>query len=215
MQFECDAILFDLDGVLIDSIRSVEYHWTQWAAKHGIDPEVVLRSAHGRRSRETIRLIAPHLDIEAEASALEASEISDATGLVEIEGATQLLKSIPDGAWAIATSGTRNLALARLAFGRLPVPSVLVTAEDVISGKPDPEPYLLAAQKLSVAPEHCIVIEDAPAGIASGRAAGIRVLAVASTYPEAQLHEASAITSHLRNIQVQRGENGRRFIVQA
>jgi sugar-phosphatase len=152
---ECDAILFDLDGVLIDSLACIERHWQQWATRHGLDMAEVMRVAHGRKTDETIRLVAPQLDAAEEARQLEASEANDTRGVLRVEGALTLLNSLPADSWAIATSGTRPVALTRLKHSGLPLPRVLVTADDVVRGKPDPEPYLMAARRLGIPPERC------------------------------------------------------------
>ena len=202
-QFNCDAILFDLDGVLVDSRHCIERHWQEWASQHQLNLDKVLHYAHGRRTVETIRLVAPELDAEREASELEAAETSDTAGLVKIPGALELLQSIPANAWGIATSGTHATALTRLAFGGLPVPDVLISSEDVAAGKPDPEPYLFAALMLGAKPANCVVIEDAPAGIQAGHAAGMHVVGVISSmYAAKELSQAEVIVRKLGDIEV-------------
>jgi mannitol-1-/sugar-/sorbitol-6-phosphatase len=193
----CAAILFDLDGVLMDSGAAVERVWERWAARHGIDVAHVLAEIHGRRASDSMRALAPWLDAEAEARGLEETEIGDTDGVVALPGAKSLLESLPAGSWAVATSGTRRLATTRLVHGGLPEPNVLVTAEDVKHGKPDPEPYLVAAEKLGVEPSRCLVVEDAPAGIAAGRAAGAAVLGVATTFAAAELGGADYLAPSL------------------
>ena len=202
IELECDAILFDLDGVLVDSTACVERHWRCWAAEHSLDADATMRFAHGRPTIETIRLVAPHLPAEAEAARLNNGEAFDTDGVVAIQGAAELVCSLPPTMWAIATSGTRNTALTRLRHTGVPVPAVLITADDVKRGKPDPEPYLRAAAGLNMLPERCVVIEDAPAGIAAARAAGMRVVAVATTHPPADLGEADATARHLTDIEI-------------
>ncbi len=187
IELTCDAILFDLDGVLIDSSACIARNWAVWAAPHGIAVDAIMRVAHGVRSIETIRAVAPHLDAQAEADRLTALEVADTDGVVAMPGAHALLASLPDGAWTIVTSGGRDLAAARLAAVGLPIPAQIVTADDVTQGKPAPEPYLLGAQRLGIAPERCLVVEDAPAGIEAGRSAGIRVLGIASTHDRADV----------------------------
>jgi mannitol-1-/sugar-/sorbitol-6-phosphatase len=209
----CDSLLFDLDGVLVDSIRSIERHWTLWAARHGIDMDVLRRVAHGRRTVEIMRLVAPHLDVESEALALAAGEAGDTEGVLEVAEARRLISEIPEGAWAVATSGSRAIALARLRHTRLPVPRVLVTADDVQRGKPHPEPYLLAAERLGVAPERCVVVEDAPAGIDAARAAGMAVIAVASTHDVAVLSHAHLVVPELAGLRVVPATGGWRLRV--
>jgi mannitol-1-/sugar-/sorbitol-6-phosphatase len=200
--FRCAAILFDLDGVLIDSTRSVDRQWRVWAHEQGIDEEKVIAIAHGVRAIEVIRAVAPHLDPEAESRRLEAREANDKIDVAVMTGAADLLGAIPDGSWGVVTSGTRPLASARLRLGGLPVPKILVTAEDVANGKPHPEPYLRAAKLLGVKAEECLVIEDAPAGIRSARAGGMKVVALASTYPASKLGEADAVALKLNRIQI-------------
>src|SRR5262249_17289731 len=154
-----------LDGVLVDSGAAVERAWEQWAARHGLQLDHVLAEAHGRRTTDTIRAVAPWLDAEAEARGLEEAEAADTDGGGALPGAASLLEVLPVGSWAVATSGTRSLATTRLMHAGLPLPEVLVTAEDVERGKPDPQPYVAAARALGVEPSRCLVIEDAPAGI--------------------------------------------------
>ena len=193
----CAAILFDLDGVLMDSGAAVERAWKRWAAGHGLDFAHVLAEAHGRRTEDTIRAVAPWLDVEAETRALEAGESDDTDGVVALPGAASLLESLPPDRWAVATSGSRRLATTRLAHGGMPLPRVLVTAEDVERGKPDPQPYLAAAAALEVEPSRCLVVEDAPAGIAAGKAAGASVLAVTTTFAASALGAADYLAPSL------------------
>ena len=202
-QYNCDAILFDLDGVLVDSRLCVERHWLEWADRHHLNKDKVLHYAHGRRTVETIRIMAPHLDAEREAADMEANEAFDIIGLVKIQGALELLQSIPTDAWGIATSGSHEIATTRLGFAGLPVPKVLISAEDVVTGKPDPEPYLFAAMMLDVKPASCVVIEDAPSGIQAGRAAGMHVVGViSSAYSADELNQAHVIVRRLSDIVV-------------
>jgi mannitol-1-/sugar-/sorbitol-6-phosphatase len=200
--FLCSAILFDLDGVLVDSTRSVERHWRAWALQKGVDPEEIMAIAHGVRAIEVIRQVAPHLDAAAEVREIEAREVTDRDGVVVMPGASALLASIPDGQWGVVTSGTRHLASGRLRLMGLPVPKVLVTADDVANGKPHPEPYLKGAQLLGVSPADCLVIEDAPAGIQSARAGGMKVLGITSTYGADALAHADAVIARLGQIRV-------------
>lgn len=200
----CDALLFDLDGVLIDSSACIERNWRAWAEPHGIDVAEIMKVAHGVRSVETIRQMAPHLDAEAEAARLTALEVADTNGVVAMPGAHTLLAALPADAWTIVTSGGTDLATARLRAVGLPIPAAMVTADHVTRGKPAPEPYLLGAQRLNIAPERCLVVEDAPAGIQAGRAAGIRVLGVASTHQPNELLEqgVTALADRLADLVV-------------
>lgn len=206
---ECEAILFDLDGVLIDSTACIERHWQEWATQHGLDLAEVMRVAHGRRTDDTIRLVAPQLDAAEEARQLEASEANDTQGVLRVEGAARLLTSLPMDGWAIATSGTRPVALTRLKHTGLPIPRVLVTADEVLRGKPNPEPYLLAARRLGIPPEKCVVVEDAPAGIEAACAAGMQSVAIASSHPAQALAKATIIANRLRDIQIKTGKDHR------
>lgn len=200
--FHCAAILFDLDGVLVDSTRSVERQWRAWAREHGIDGDNVMIVGHGVRAVEVVRAVAPHLDAEAEVRRLEAREAEDQDGVAAMPGAIDLVGSIPEGHWGVVTSGTRHLATARLRLFGIPIPKVLVTSDEVVRGKPHPEPYLRGAELLGVNPAECLVIEDAPAGIQSAHAAGMRVIALASTYPVPVLSEADAVVQKLRQIHI-------------
>lgn len=178
----CAAVLFDLDGTLVDSTACVEGLWRSWCARHGLDAEELLRISHGRQNRATIRAIAPHLDTPAEIAALQRAEESARDGIVPVRGAARLLRSLPGDRWGIVTSAWRTLAEIRLRHTGLPVPDVLVTADDTTASKPDPAGYLLAAERLGVPASACVVVEDAPAGAAAGRAAGMRVVGVATTF---------------------------------
>jgi sugar-phosphatase len=205
--FSCLALLFDLDGVLVDSTRAVDREWREWARRKGVDGDAVMAIAHGVRTIEVIRRVAPHLDADVEAWEIENEEANDQQGVRVMPGAAALLNSIPEGRWGVVTSGTRLLASARLQFCGLPVPKVLVTADDVEHGKPHPEPYLRGAAKLGFEPKDCLVIEDAPAGIRAARAAGMKVIGLASTYPASKLGEADAVVAGLAQIQVS-GDGG-------
>ena len=199
--FECDAILFDLDGVLVDSQAVVVRTWQEWAVEKDLDAGRILEVAHGRRPAEVVRLFAPHLDADAEARELERMETNDLEGVLEIEGARELLSSLPADGWTVVTSGTRVLASGRMQHVGLPLPERFVSADDVESGKPHPEAYLKGAEILGVSPEACVVVEDAPSGVSSAKSAGMRVIAVATTYREDDLHEADAVVASLTDFQ--------------
>jgi mannitol-1-/sugar-/sorbitol-6-phosphatase len=199
--FECDAILFDLDGVLVDSQAVVVRTWQEWAVEKDLDAGRILEVAHGRRPAEVVRLFAPHLDADAEARELERMETNDLEGVLEIEGARELLSSLPADGWTVVTSGTRALASGRMEHVGLPLPERFVSADDVENGKPHPEAYLKGAEILGVSPEACVVVEDAPSGVSSAKSAGMRVIAVATTYREDDLHEADAVVASLTDFQ--------------
>ena len=199
---DCDGVLFDLDGVLVDSARVVVRTWHTWARHKGLDAERFIEIAHGRRPAETLRLIAPDLDAESEAAELERLEVTDTDGILEVEGALELLGTLPEGSWTVVTSGSRALASGRMRHVGLPLPERFVTADDVENGKPHPEAYLKGAEILGTSPETCVVIEDAPAGVRSAKAAGMRVLAVATTHRDQELHEADVVVGALSDIRV-------------
>jgi mannitol-1-/sugar-/sorbitol-6-phosphatase len=188
------GVLLDLDGVLVDSLASVNRAWIWWAARHGLDPTPFLE-AHGRTSRDAIAELAPRLDLDVEVAVIDDREATDTAGVVALPGAREMLAC--DRPHAIVTSGGRRLALARLKAAGLPVPEVLVTADSVARGKPDPEPYRLAASLLALAPADCIVFEDAPAGVIAGKAAGMRVVALTTTVGAAELAHADAVFADL------------------
>jgi sugar-phosphatase len=181
------ALLFDLDGVLINSIPAVERVWSRWAEERGFDVQEVLHRAHGRPSIETLRYLLPEADHEAENRLVEQAEIADVADIVPLPGVTELLAALPRDRWAIVTSCTRPLAEVRIRAAGLPTPGLFITANDITRGKPDPEPYRKGAMGLGFAPEECIVVEDALAGIASGRNAGARVIAFTTTASIADL----------------------------
>lgn len=192
MEICCAAILFDMDGVLIDSTPAVARVWSQWAQERGFDPETVVRMAHGRPSLSTIRDLLPNADHQAENREVERREIADLEGVVPLPGARELLASLPAERYAIVTSSTRRLAEARLHAAGLPLPTFFVTSSDIVNGKPHPEPYLKAAAKLRVEPRDCVVVEDVPSGIRSGKASGGRVIAFPTTVPVAELRATGA-----------------------
>ncbi|HWY55206.1 MAG TPA: HAD family hydrolase [Terriglobales bacterium] len=191
-QITCRALLFDLDGVLIDSTPAVIRVWTRWALGRGFDPEEVVRRAHGRPSIATIREYLPHGDHDADNCEVERGEIEDLKGVVPLPGARELLDALPSDRWTIVTSCTRALATVRLRAAALPIPKLLVTSDDIKNGKPDPEPYLKGASFLGVSARDCVVVEDAPAGIRAGKAAGARVIACRTTAAESELRDAGA-----------------------
>lgn len=181
-----------MDGVLLDSTHAVARVWQHWAVEHGFDPQEVVRAAHGRPSLSTIRDYLPNSDHQAENREVERRELADLDGIVPWPGAIELLQSLSIDQWAIVTSCTRPLAEARLLVGGLPRPKFFVTSDDIKNGKPAPDPYLKGAQMLGLNPENCIVIEDVPAGVRSGKAAGCRVIALCTTMPQADLRNAGA-----------------------
>jgi sugar-phosphatase len=193
-----DAVLADLDGTLVDSAGPVRRAWDAFAQRHGLDPDEVERFAQGRPSRETVRALAPDSDLEAETSAIEAAEIEDTGGVVALPGAAQLLSS--DRPLAIVTSCSTALATARLTAAGLEIPKVLVSSDGLERGKPDPTCFVIAARRLGLDPARCVVIEDAPAGIIAGRAAGAVVIALRTTHGDDELGEADAIADDIAEL---------------
>ncbi|HKV72542.1 MAG TPA: HAD-IA family hydrolase [Gemmatimonadales bacterium] len=179
----CRAVLFDLDGVLADSRRIVEGVWKAWAAEKGLDPAPFIAIAHGRRTSEILRTVAPNLDIAAETNALDRMEEFGTDGLVPIPGAPEFVRSLPRDRWGVVTSGHRECAEFRLRHVGIPFPKVFITGDMVTKGKPDPEGYLRGAKELGFAPADCVVFEDAPPGVAAAHAAGMRVVGVQTTHP--------------------------------
>ena len=185
-------MLFDLDGVLVDSTPAISRVWTKWCLARGFDPEKTVREAHGRPSIDTIRELLPNADHEAENRVIELGEIEDLDGVVLLPGALGLVTSLPPDRWTIVTSRTKQLAEVRIRAAGLPIPPTLVTSSDITNGKPDPEPYLKGAAALGFPPADCLVVEDVPAGIRSGKAAGARVIAVRTTAPDCELTASGA-----------------------
>ena len=177
------AFLFDMDGTLLDSIPSANRAWSAWAARHGVNFEEMRKHMHGMRAVETIRRWGPaHLDVEAEYAALTIAEMEDVGDIIAISGAEAFLAALPADRWALVTSAPRNLALRRIEAAGLPMPPLLVTADEVTNGKPAPDCFLMAAEKLGVSPQDCLVWEDAPAGIAAAKAAGMACIVIGATH---------------------------------
>lgn len=198
----CSKILFDLDGVLVDSRLIVERTWRRWSERHGIHDTDLVRRAHGRTSRETVRSVAPNLDADTEVRWLAAAEQSDLEGLTVMPGASALLAALRSDEWAVVTSGGRDLASLRLEHSGLPQPGILVAAEDVATGKPSPEGYLLAVRRLGVDCSKCVVVEDTPPGIEAGFGAGAYVIALPTTFPAEALAKADVVVRSLAAIQI-------------
>ena len=193
VEISCLGLLFDLDGVLVDSTPAVARVWTKWAIAHGFDPEETVRRAHGRPSLTTIKELLPNAkDPVAENEVVLRGEIEDTEGVVPLPGVHEFLAAIPAERWALVTSCSKPLAHVRLKAAGLPTPAKIITSDDVRVGKPDPEPYLKGAALLGVSPADCLVFEDAPAGIRAGKAAGARVLALPTTSTEAELMSAGS-----------------------
>jgi mannitol-1-/sugar-/sorbitol-6-phosphatase len=208
MRFDVQALLFDVDGTLVDSTAAVERTWRSWAEGRGLEVEDILRVCHGRRSKDTVALFVPAEDRDAAVVELERLDLSDVDEVVALPAVSSLLPRLPDGRWAAVTSGSRAVMQARLEAAGLPVPAVLVAAEDVTEGKPHPEGYRKAAEALGYDVTRCLVVEDAPAGIDAGRAAGAQVLAVATSHPVRDLTAADAVVPDLSACSVRVGPTG-------
>jgi mannitol-1-/sugar-/sorbitol-6-phosphatase len=194
------AVLFDLDGVLVESREATERVWMAWARKNGVGEEELRSAMHGVRSVEVVRTVRPELDAEAEAAGIEEAQAVDTEGLRAIPGAAAALSALREDRVAVVTSATRRLAAARLAAAGIAPPAVMVTAEEVTRGKPDPEGYLAAAGRLGVDPAEALVVEDAPPGVEAGRAAGAAVVGVTSTHAAPELGAADVVIETLEEL---------------
>ncbi|MFE1170737.1 HAD family hydrolase [Nocardiopsis sp. NPDC058789] len=192
MRISVDAVLFDIDGTLVDSTGAVERTWRLWGEAHGIDPEEILAVSHGRRSEDTVAMFLPEAQVAEATAELEELELADLDGVSALPAARELLSALPSPRWAAVTSGSRRLMRTRLEAAELPVPEVLVTADDVSEGKPHPQGYLRAAAALGFDPARCLVVEDAPAGVRAGLASGAAVLAVATSHSRTELEGIGA-----------------------
>ncbi|MGB8031728.1 MAG: HAD family hydrolase [Terracidiphilus sp.] len=199
----CKAILFDMDGILISSIGSVERSWTKWALLRGVDPELARATAHGRRAVETIAKLRPDLDSNAELTEIEDFEVADNEGLTLLPGVLDLLAALPENRWTVVTSATERLTRIRLAAGGIPVPEKLVTADQVSRGKPHPEPFLAGAALLGMEPAECVVFEDSSSGAKAGRDAGCTVVATTFSHPAESLNAAHYLVRDLKGIRVE------------
>ncbi len=202
------AFLFDMDGTLVNSMAVVDRVWRAWAARHGVETDPLMAALHGVRAIETIRRFAPAgVDAEAETEALTQAEIDDIEGLVEVSGAAAFLARIPAERWALVTSAPRALALRRLAAAGIPLPEIVITAEDVAHGKPAPDCFLLGAERLGVAIGDCLVWEDSPAGLAAADAAGAAAIVITETHHDAMDTPHPARTDY-RALDVETDANG-------
>jgi sugar-phosphatase len=206
------AALFDMDGILISSLGSVERSWTKWALMRGVDPALACREAHGCRSIETVAKLRPDLDAQTENDLIEGLEIADTEGIHALPGALELLAKLPRGRWTVVTSATEPLARVRLQAGGIPVPERIITADDVSDGKPHPAPYLAGAKLLGFQPGECVVFEDAASGSKSGRAAGCTVIATTFSHSIESLSAAHYLVPDLNAIEV--SEEGGDIVLQ-
>ena len=201
------GVLFDMDGILVSSMGSVERSWTKWAELRGMGAERTIKIMHGRRAIETVAMLRPDLDSEAELKVIENLEIEDNEGLSVLPGVLDLLAALPpthEGLprWAVVTSATERLARVRMEIGGIPVPERLITADFVTRGKPHPEPFLAGAAMLGFAPEDCVVFEDSSSGAQAGREAGCQVVATTFSHPVESLDAAHYLVTDLTGMRV-------------
>jgi sugar-phosphatase len=202
------GILFDMDGVLVSSIGSAERSWRKWAALYGIPNAETLEVPHGRRAIDIVRLLRPDIDAQAGLKVITDMEVADVADLRVLLGVKRLLESLPQERWAIVTSASRRLLLARLTAAGLPIPERIISGEMVERGKPDPEPYRRGAELLGFLPGECVVVEDAPSGVGSGKAAGCRVMAVLGTEPAEELWAADWVVESRVGVAANAGVDG-------
>lgn len=201
-EIPCQGVLFDMDGVLISSIASVERSWRRWAARHRLDPAHALRIVHGCRAEDTMRKLGLAIDLEAELKLLESYEIEDQEGVHALTGVPALIASLPQDRWTVVTSATRRLAEARLQAAGITPPSQMISGDDVTEGKPHPAPYLAGAARLGFRPEQCVVFEDALSGVAAGKAAGCTVIATTFTHKAEELGAADYLLKDVTGVSV-------------
>ena len=200
MLITCDALLLDVDGTLVDSTASVERSWRRWADEHGVDPEELFRDFHGRRAVDLVRAHVEPRRVDAALARQRDIELRDLGDTVALPGAAALLAALPAQRWTTVTSADRALMVARLGTAGLPVPAAAVTSEDVTEGKPSPQGYLAGAAALGVRPDRCVVVEDAPAGVRAGAAAGATVLGLATTHRPEELVGADVVVADLASV---------------
>jgi sugar-phosphatase len=201
VQVACQGVLFDMDGILISSLGSVERSWTRWANLRGVDPAYAISVIHGRRAIDSVIRLRPELDAEAELKIIEDFEVEDNDGLRVLPGVLNLLSALPPSRWTVVTSATERLARVRLAAGGVPVPERLVTAERVTHGKPHPEPFLAGAGLLGLDPRACVAFEDSASGAQAARDAGCTVIATTFSHPASELRAAHFLVPDLTAIE--------------
>lgn len=213
-----DALLFDMDGTLVETTEAVERCWRAWAAHHDVDPRRILEICHGRQSRTTIQEVAPHLDMEKAVADLLRRELEEQGGVKQVAGAGAFLQALEGRPWTVVTSAARPLALHRLKLAGLPVPDNMVTAEDVEHGKPHPSCFLLGAQRLGSAPLRTLVLEDSLAGLEAGRKAGMPTLQICASHPpvdpESPLRARDYRKAHIKSLSKDAGQWPNSFAVE-
>jgi mannitol-1-/sugar-/sorbitol-6-phosphatase len=204
----CQGLLFDMDGILISSLASVERSWTKWANMRDLDPAHVLTVIHGRRAIESAAELRPDLDAHAELKLIEDFECADGEGIEILPGVKELLASLPAHRWTVVTSATEKLARTRLALMGLPLPERIITGDSVPQGKPHPAPYLEGAKLLGFAPEDCVVFEDSASGVQAGEAAGCTVIGTTFSHSPEELAAAHYLVHDLTGIEVKQTNAG-------
>lgn len=201
MKVRCRGVLFDMDGILLSSLGSVERSWSKWARMRGVDPAYALSVIHGRRAIDSVRALRPDLDDAAELRVIEEFEIEDTDDLVVLPGVCDLIERLPGDRWTVVTSATERLARVRLAAGKVPIPERIIAAETVQEGKPSPAPYLAGAKLLGFEPSDCVVFEDSASGVAAGHAAGCTVIATTFSHPSESLDAADYVVTDLTGVE--------------
>ncbi len=202
VQIQCKGVLFDMDGILVSSLGSVERSWSKWAELRGVNPDLTCRTAHGRRAIETVAIMRPDLDAEQELKVIEDIEVEDNEGLTVLPGVLAMLSALPADRWTVVTSATERLARVRMGVGGVPLPQKLVAADFVTRGKPHPEPFLTGAALLGFEPKDCVVFEDSASGAKAGRAAGCAVVATTFSHPVESLDAAHHLVQDLTGMNV-------------
>ncbi|HEY0758274.1 MAG TPA: HAD-IA family hydrolase [Acidisarcina sp.] len=208
MKWRTRGLLFDMDGVLISSLGSVERSWARWGEMRGVDGAGAIKHAHGKRAIDIVRMLRPDLDDQAELKIVEEMEVEDYEGLEVLRGVERIVHSLPQQYWTIVTSATDRLARSRLGHAAIPVPEHFVNADMVTRGKPDPEPYLKGAALLGLDPGECVVIEDASAGVEAGHRAGCKVIATLFSHAPEHLSLADWVVDSLDDLDVEVLPNG-------
>ena len=210
LHIACKGVLFDMDGILISSLGSVERSWTKWARLRGVDPQYAMSVVHGRRAIDSVIRLRPDLDAEAELKIIEDFEVEDNEGLQVLPGVLQLLSALPPNGWTVVTSATERLARIRLAAGGIPAPQAIVTAERVTCGKPHPEPFLAGAALLGLDPRDCVAFEDSASGAQAAREAGCAVIATTFSHPASELSAAHYLVTDMTGVSasVREGQPG-------
>lgn len=208
VSIHCKGILFDMDGILISSLQAAERSWAKWAVMRNVNPAVAVKTMHGRRAIETVAMLCPDCDPEAELKIIEGFEVSDTQGITALPGVLTLLRALPRESWTVVTSSTDRLTRTRMGVAGIPVPERLVSADSVTIGKPRPDPFLAGAALLGLRAEECVVFEDSASGVKAGCAAGCTVVATTFSQPESSLKAADYIVGGMTDVAVKHAAQG-------